>query len=461
MMAKRTVLLGMLICATSVAAFGQPAAIAPNIGWRHRTLHDVHGGQPPRRAVHAGHLRLVPAADRRAVLPESAGRDRATSPSTAATCLARPRPDQLVVGLRRRRRPGHPERRRLGSAATSTASGSSARSTRPKARRSGSARSSTSTPRSIPTSASPAGWPGTFPISDARPRRRHRQHDRRRQLAARRLGVGRRDFEVLFTGMVSYTLSGSQNGPTQTSDEIRVANIVKFGVGATIPVGTPMIQVIIETLYNVYDGGDFPQHDYAELNGGARLWFGHSGWAVSGALSTNLTMLFNHGTDPEPVRRHPRRHLRGLAAGSPAAGRRPGARAGRRSDRLPRRPPCSGAAAAPAPGAPLDHRRDPLRRHQRPADQHREGRPGRRGPAHEERPERHGRRHRLHRQHRAPSSPTWSSAPAGPRPPRTIWSPATGSTPAASRPPPAAPRTRRSTTPPPKGRRRTAGPRSW
>ena len=32
MMAKRTVLLGMLICATSVAAFGQPAAVAPNVG---------------------------------------------------------------------------------------------------------------------------------------------------------------------------------------------------------------------------------------------------------------------------------------------------------------------------------------------------------------------------------------------------------------------------------------------
>jgi hypothetical protein len=32
MMAKRTALLGMLICATSVAASGQPVAVAPNVG---------------------------------------------------------------------------------------------------------------------------------------------------------------------------------------------------------------------------------------------------------------------------------------------------------------------------------------------------------------------------------------------------------------------------------------------
>ncbi len=103
-----------------------------------------------------------------------------------------------------------------------------------------------------------------------------------------------------FTGMVSYTLSGDQDAPAPQDDEIRVANIVKFGVGATIPVGTPMLQVIIEALYNVYDGGDFPQNDYAQLNGGARFWFGRSGWALSGALGTNLSMLFADGTSQNP-----------------------------------------------------------------------------------------------------------------------------------------------------------------
>ncbi len=103
-----------------------------------------------------------------------------------------------------------------------------------------------------------------------------------------------------FTGMVSYQLSGSQDGPTFDSDEIRVANIVRFGVGATIPVGHPMFQIIVEALYNVYDGGDFPASDYAQLNGGARLWFGRSGWALSGALGTNMTMLLSDGTSQNP-----------------------------------------------------------------------------------------------------------------------------------------------------------------
>jgi outer membrane protein OmpA-like peptidoglycan-associated protein len=103
-----------------------------------------------------------------------------------------------------------------------------------------------------------------------------------------------------FTGMVSYTLSGGQDDPVNLDDTIRVANLVKFGVGATIPVGHPMIQVIIEALYNVHDGGDFPANDYAQLNGGARIWFGRSGWALSGAFGSNLTMLFANGINPNP-----------------------------------------------------------------------------------------------------------------------------------------------------------------
>jgi outer membrane protein OmpA-like peptidoglycan-associated protein len=97
-----------------------------------------------------------------------------------------------------------------------------------------------------------------------------------------------------FTGMVSYQLSG------QPADvDVRVSNILRFGVGAEIPV-LPIVHVIAEATYNVYDGGDFPQPDYALLNTGARVWIGHTGWAMTAALSTNMTMLFEHGINPNP-----------------------------------------------------------------------------------------------------------------------------------------------------------------
>jgi OOP family OmpA-OmpF porin len=96
-----------------------------------------------------------------------------------------------------------------------------------------------------------------------------------------------------FTGMVSYTLSGEQD------NDVRVPNILRFGAGGEFPVH-PLIHVITELYYNVLDGGDNPEPDYASLNAGARIWFGHSGWALSGSFGSNLTMLFSHGINPNP-----------------------------------------------------------------------------------------------------------------------------------------------------------------
>ena len=97
-----------------------------------------------------------------------------------------------------------------------------------------------------------------------------------------------------FTAMASYTLAGQ---PTEV--DVRVPNWLRFGVGAEIPV-LPIVHVIAEGWYNVSDGGDFPEPDYGVLNAGARVWFGHSGWALSAALSTNMSMLFDHGINPNP-----------------------------------------------------------------------------------------------------------------------------------------------------------------
>lgn len=97
----------------------------------------------------------------------------------------------------------------------------------------------------------------------------------------------------IFTGMVSYTLSGEHD------NDIRVANILRFGFGVDVPV-MPMLHVIAEIDRNVLDGGDDPEPDYSMLNLGGRFWIAHTGWAVSAALNTNVDMLFNHGVNPAP-----------------------------------------------------------------------------------------------------------------------------------------------------------------
>ena len=298
MMAKRTVLLGMLICATSVAAFGQPAAVAPNVGGD-IGLFTMSTADNPR----AGQFTMGMYAWYQ---PQIAGPFFLNQQDESRYFAQYGGNVSLGLGLTNWwsvfvSGGGQVTRSEGGWAGGYVNSlgivGPFNASEGQKIR--------LGTKFNYHSEVDPdfriAGWlAGYIPISDRDPVG----------------GLGstidavnspRADWEwgaaiskSWFTGMVSYTLSGSQNGPTQTSDEIRVANKVKFGVGATIPVGTPMIQVIIETLYNVYDGGDFPQNDYAELNGGARLWFGHSGWALSGALGTNLSMLFTNGTAQNP-----------------------------------------------------------------------------------------------------------------------------------------------------------------
>ena len=62
-----------------------------------------------------------------------------------------------------------------------------------------------------------------------------------------------------FTGMVSYTYLGQ---PTDV--DVRVPNLLRFGVGAEIPV-LPIVHVLLEGWYNVYDGGDFPEPDYGAV----------------------------------------------------------------------------------------------------------------------------------------------------------------------------------------------------
>jgi OOP family OmpA-OmpF porin len=97
----------------------------------------------------------------------------------------------------------------------------------------------------------------------------------------------------IFTGMVSYRLTGIQDG------DIRPGNLLRFGFGAEVPI-VPLVHLIGEVDYNVIDGGDFSQPDWAELVTGARFWFGQSGWGLSVALNTNLSVLFSHGVNPNP-----------------------------------------------------------------------------------------------------------------------------------------------------------------
>jgi OOP family OmpA-OmpF porin len=96
-----------------------------------------------------------------------------------------------------------------------------------------------------------------------------------------------------FTGLVSYTLSGDQD------NDVRVPNLLRFGFGAEVPIA-PIVHFIGELYYNVPDGGDFPEPDWAMMNAGARIWFGQTGWAMSAAFSSNMTMLFTHGINPNP-----------------------------------------------------------------------------------------------------------------------------------------------------------------
>jgi outer membrane protein OmpA-like peptidoglycan-associated protein len=97
----------------------------------------------------------------------------------------------------------------------------------------------------------------------------------------------------IFTGMVSYTLVGKHD------EDIRPPNDLRFGVGLDIPI-VPIAHLIFEVDRHVLDGGDRPEPDYSMLVMGGRVWIGHTGWAVSGGVNANLDMLVRHGNNPAP-----------------------------------------------------------------------------------------------------------------------------------------------------------------
>lgn len=98
----------------------------------------------------------------------------------------------------------------------------------------------------------------------------------------------------IFTGMVSYTMTGKHD------EDIRPPNELRFGVGVEIPI-VPIAHLIVEVDRRVLDGGDRPEPDYSMLTAGARIWIARTGWAVAGGVNTNMDMLFKHGFDPVPL----------------------------------------------------------------------------------------------------------------------------------------------------------------
>ncbi len=145
--------------------------------------------------------------------------------------VAGPGPDELVVDLRRRRRPGHPQRRRLecGLHQRLGILGPFKASEGTKIR----VGTKFNFHSEVDHDFRIAGWLAAH-IPDRRrpPSSRSRRADRRRQLAPRRLGVGRCGFEVVVHG---HDFVHDVRRQEQTT-YVRVPNLLRFGVGATIPV---------------------------------------------------------------------------------------------------------------------------------------------------------------------------------------------------------------------------------
>lgn len=97
----------------------------------------------------------------------------------------------------------------------------------------------------------------------------------------------------IFTGIIDYTLVGKHD------QDIRPPNDLRFGFGLDVPVA-PIAHVIVELDRHVLDGGDQPEPDYSMIALGGRIWIGQTGWAVSAAVNSNLDMLVRHGTNPQP-----------------------------------------------------------------------------------------------------------------------------------------------------------------
>jgi outer membrane protein OmpA-like peptidoglycan-associated protein len=106
----------------------------------------------------------------------------------------------------------------------------------------------------------------------------------------------------IFTGNVSYLLAGRRS----TDPDIRVPNRLRFAVGTDVPFGP--VHWITELDRNIYDNAsvsegspDLKPPDYSYFATGVRVFFGHSGIALTAALNANLDQLFRHGFSPTPV----------------------------------------------------------------------------------------------------------------------------------------------------------------
>jgi len=98
----------------------------------------------------------------------------------------------------------------------------------------------------------------------------------------------------IFTGVVSYQLSGKHD------QDIRVANLFRVGLGVDVPI-LPHLHIIGELDRTMPDGGDLPPDSYSMLLSGVRFYVGRTGLAVSAALNANVDQLFRHGFSPTPL----------------------------------------------------------------------------------------------------------------------------------------------------------------
>jgi len=98
----------------------------------------------------------------------------------------------------------------------------------------------------------------------------------------------------VFTFMASYLLAGRHDL------DLRPSNRFRIGMGVDVPVA-PFFHVIGELDRNILDGGDYPEEDYSLFYAGGRFWLGHSGFAVSAAVNANLDMLVHAGWGPSPL----------------------------------------------------------------------------------------------------------------------------------------------------------------
>ena len=106
----------------------------------------------------------------------------------------------------------------------------------------------------------------------------------------------------ILTGNVSYLLSSRRS----TDPDVRVPNRLRFALGTDVPFGP--VHWISEIDRNIYDNAsvsegspDLKSPDYSYLASGVRVFFGHTGLAVTAALNANVDQLVRHGFSPTPI----------------------------------------------------------------------------------------------------------------------------------------------------------------